>query len=279
MDTTNPQLRLQYASESISSALAAGVDTLSNFGARLAETIPDIISGFKELVTSSGEIKEIKLTSDQRAFLKLLDQHSYAELRYIKGYVPEGFNGKFDQLFDVLTQAVAYCSTIDERVLSPYVTFLASFANGGDAIKSLDSKEHMNAEFKKIRANLDSDYASMFIRSNSARAPYGTLVDRNADWKDVLVKANSVENAMRSLNRTTISDQCRKAETYLDLIERKLSNGQLHNATPEVCKALAEGAEQAANAVAYVSVVYYRVLAAFNSVDQTINEVRRVVKA
>jgi hypothetical protein len=270
MDTTNPQLRLQYASESISTALAAGVDSLSNFGARLSEVIPDVISGFKELVTS---------TSDQRAFLKLLEQHSYAELRYIKGYVPEGFNGKFDQLFDVLAQAVKHCATVNERVLSPYVTFLASFANGGDAIKSLDSKEHINAEFKKIRANLDADYACLFIQSNANRAQYGSLVDRNADWSSVLTKANSVENAMRSVNRSTITDQCRKAETYLDLIERKLSNGQLHNATPEVCKALAEGAEQAANEVAYVSVVYYRVLAAFNSVDQTINEVRRVVKA
>lgn len=279
MDTKTPAQELHYASESISSQLAAGVDSISEFAMRLADVMPSLISGFKGMV-GIGKLDELKgLTSDQKTFVRLMGEHSYGELRYIRGYAPEGFIGTFLQALDVLERSVAHCATIDQRVLAPYTSFLANFTNGGQYIRSMNTDELRNQKLKADREELDKEYGSLFTNSKDARVQLGSLIERNGDWADVFRRATNVHDAMQAVDRKNIAAQCRRAEVYLELIEKKIKDGKLKEATPEVCKALADGAEQVAHEVAYVSAVYYRVLEVFNSIDNTVSEVRRVIKA
>lgn len=247
----------------------------------LKDTIPGLIAGFKQLIgIDNADKSQVKnISSDQRSFLRLLEQQRFTELRYIKGFTPEGFVGKYIPLLQLLNEQINYCATLEDRALNEYVTMLAVFSSGGAAIKSLDAKELKNKELQKQRDELEKKYSEQFISSNSTRTTLDKLVDNNSDWETVFDLANTAYENVSKINRKQIEAQCTKAATYLEIIAKKIEQKQLEGATPEACRAIAEGAEQMGFEMEYISKVYYRTLVAFNSIDKTVAEIRRVVKA
>jgi hypothetical protein len=273
-----PEQQLYYARESIADAIRLGMDSAGGFSARLTDALPGLITGFRELVKFKATKPLENLSSDQRKFVRLLEDHMYGELRYIQTHVPEGFNGKYLDLLNVLEHSTANCINVEQETLAPYVTFLAGFAVGGNVVRSMDNQAAKWKAVNDDRDEINADYAKLFS-GRDTRKPYSQVVERNLDWTKIFQLSTKVHGEMKGINYAVITDSCRKAETYLELIERNIKAGKLQDATPEVCLALSEGAYQIARMIEFISITHYRVMTAFTAIDRTVEHVRSVIKA
>ena len=275
--TSTPLEDLQLASESISESIAMGLGSISHFTDKLAQWLPDIMRGLRGHEPLDRLPAMMPFTGPQKAFLALISQHSYLELREIKAFVPEGLDKPFLDYVILLHAAVQHCSRFYTDTLVPYTTFLAHLVSSPDALRSLNDQGVKNAQLAAQREGFYSHRRSLFGTQPVGRQRVAQVVERNADWSQVLNGTNSVVTQMSQIKRSAIDEQLRQANDYLDILHSKLQKGELP-ANPEVCKALADGAYQVGAELEFFSVTYYWVLALQGSLNNTMEEVQRVIK-
>ena len=276
--TTTPQEDLRYAAEDIQQAMAAGLDNFKAFAGKLSELLPGIVRAFQNADTTSKYEKFPPLKAPQSAFLNLVSQHTYLELREIKAYVPQGYQGTFLQGLQVLGEAVNRCGRLQAQVLQPYLTFLAPLLSSSEALKRPEDEA---AFFKKLNDERTDFYArhkQLFAQRTETRVKVGQVIERNADWQEVLQTLNRVSDEMDSIKRDEIDLHVKHIEDYLKIIEARLKDGLIPDVSPEVSQGLAEGAYTIACELEFFGMVYYWVLALKTAIDDTVEEIARVLR-
>jgi hypothetical protein len=275
---TTPKQDLKYASESFSQSIALGIDRLSHYGERLSQLLPDMIAGFKASPQLKGLAHIAPLSGDQKGFARLMEMHSFLEVREIKAFVPEGFQSTFLNLVTELDKSVERATQMQVRVLQPFLTQLAHLTAGGMALKSTDDMSSLHVAMAASREDLYNGYSAMFSKNdNSARRKLGLVVERNGDWTAIMQNTNALVSKMESIQRDRIDLLIKQAEDYLDIIHDKVVKGEFSEVNPEVCKALADAAYEVACELEFISITYFRVLELKGSVQNTMVEVKRVI--
>lgn len=276
---TTPKEDLQYASESISESIKLGLDSLAHFSGRLKELLPDLVHAFKGTPRTEGLPALPPLKGDAKRFVELVSKHSFLEMREIKAFVPQGLNAPFTQYLTGLEAAATRCEMMTGEILTPYVTFLAQLTALPEAARGSDDRSQYSLALRTAREDIYNEVKACFAPGSSdGRARLATVVERVADFAPVLQRTHDLVNRFEAIKRAKVDELVKQAETYLDIIHDRVQKGQLTEITPEVCKALADGAFEVACDVEFFAIAYFWVLGLKGSLENTMEEVTRVLQ-
>lgn len=273
-----PLERLQSSNESISEMMSAGIRTVGELRDKLLEALPDMIRGL-----GSSQLRDLKkierFTANQVLFTDYLKSNNYASLRLLKATTPEGMTATYMEYLDVLEAGVAHMKRITSDVLQPYVIFLAQLVSSKDAAKSYNTNAHIYTKLAENRSKIYSDMSACFSKSHDTRTTYGDVVDSNAAWAKVIVRMNKLTHEINSLRTDEVTHLMKQADDYLKIIHGYIEKEQLQEITPETSKSLSEGAYQVGLELEFYSIIYYRVLSLGNAINQTMNDLNRILSA
>jgi hypothetical protein len=247
--------------------------SLSNTLSSLTGFMPNIIRGLASN-KAALELPPTPLKKDQSKFLKLLEQFSYAELMGLKAFRPEGVKVTYLQYLSVLIPATAYLQGIQKNVTGPYLLFLAQVVSDRKAALSTRTQDTEYRRLESTRARMIAQFAALYDNNSyEAKTSIGKVVDRNADWKPVLVQCNQALECLKAVNLEEMKNQMTQCTDYLEIIHGLLKSGNLEGTSPEVVKHLANGAYCIALEFEFFAATYYRALALSGSIDNTTQHV------
>lgn len=272
--------QLRFAAESIQSFSAASVgQALSGMASKLQSLLPEMLSGIKhakEMIPADSQA--VKLPQDQRKFLELLNRVSFAEIRHLRAYVPEGFTGNLLTYSAILNVGAALSARMQDEVLQPYNVLLGTLISTADASKLNDDKALAYARHSEVREKCISGIGDFFHSGRmDSVSTVGAVMPNNAGWGQMLNQMSQMSASLGSISKDGIMHSVQVTDDYLNIIHQKLTSGQLANVTPETANALARGALELARDVEFYSVVHFRALALEASVGRTIELISKVM--
>lgn len=276
--TLTPEEKLRYASESLNDAITKGFSTLSEAATKLKGIMPGIIQGFSATKEAVVLPDIVPLDKYQKAFLSEIESVPYTELRELRAFVPEGVSVTYLEYLKTLVPVTTYLKDIQRDVTSPYLFLLAQMVSDVNANISTKSEQ---ATYEKLKSVRDEAYASLakLYEKNSYKAvtKVGSVVERNADWKDVFTQLKSCVINVESVNRESIARQVKQCTDYLEIIYQNLSKDNAKSTSQEAAQNLAAGAYEVAQQLQFFSTTYYRVLALNGSVKNTIEHIQKSI--
>ncbi len=272
-----PMEELHYAAESISSFTAVAQGAIANMSSRLHQLMPNIITGLAGVQDISQLPAVVALPSDQRRFLELVKKVSFAEVRSLRAYVPEGFSGSLVDYSLTLKQAAEFVSPLQAQLLHPFNVLLGVLLSSSDARRLTDDKALFYGRLQTEREHRIAQIGGFFHGGKESHRPISEVMSRNGDWETLLDQSRQATAMINSVDRALLSQSVKQADETLKLIAQLLEQGKLQHVTPETSRALSEGALQVAQQLEFYSVVHYRILGLNSCVQDTTALVAKVL--
>lgn len=274
--TYTPKEEFAIAQESITAMFLSSVDEMKG---KLMQVIPAVIRGFAGAQDLSGLPKFEDFSKEEREFLKHIQVTGFAELRELGAQVPEGLNSTYLEYIEVLSPTVLHLATIIPHVLQPYTVFLAELISHKSAMLSTNTKKLELDKLQKQREACYDAIGKLFYKGNTGTSSkYGKVVDRNNDWPVVFQKVQDMTRALQGVKLTQVKELTKQCADYLEVIHGRIAQDEMNEITPEVTKALADGAYQVAAELEFLSIIYYRVLALQAAVAATVSKVNEILE-
>jgi hypothetical protein len=239
---------------------------------RLTDFIPHAKAMLVKLYGYAEQVVEpiAPLTAKQAEFLTTVASRNYVNLTQMPTRVPEGLQVPYLHYLHVLAEASNNASQVVER-LSQYTIFLGSLINEHQAQLGTQFGRAYYTGLKNERDHLNEMLGTCFKPgSTKVDGTYATVVQRNADWKEVFHTLNLVSAQINNVNRRTINKKIEEAGHFLEILEKKIARGELDSITPQMTAELAEGAYEMGREVEQFVNVWYKAQALTQSVNKTI---------
>lgn len=241
-----------------------------NFSDLIHRFLPNARGIFAGLVSKfqpSGE--GIALTRDQRAFMKIVEEHKYMDLAPIVAFVPEGLNTTFMHYMNTLSAPVEHASKVQER-LTGYSTYIAMLLTNKDERFSTVDSALVYKGLEEQRATFQKDLGACFqTGSHTTDVRYGDVVERNTDWNLVFPAAAQLADKMNGVNRKILTQTLHDTVHLMDRLIEAAKRDDFKGASPTMLSELADGAYQMASECEFFATTYYRVMALTTAIDRT----------
>ena len=216
------------------------------------------------------------LTKENKKFLELVNPAPFTEMRQLRAYVPEGMSCTYLEMLDQLLESSEYLKGLYAQVVHPYSLYLARFLSDQNTALSPESKRFEYAKLEQDRdariANFTKLYKSDSYKTDTT---VGTVINRNADWNDVLAKQKTVIANLEAVDRKALKREIDQCTDYLALIADNMKkSGQ--QTRPEAAERLSLGAYQVAKEIEYFSNTYYRALSVNAAIDKTVENITNI---
>lgn len=216
------------------------------------------------------------LTKENKKFLELVNSAPFTEIRQLRAYVPEGMACTYLEILDPLLESSEYLKGLYAQVVHPYSLYLARFLSDQNTSLSPESKRFEYTKLEEARdariANFTKLYKSDSYKTEST---VGSVINRNADWNDVLLKQKAVIANLEAVDRKALKREIDQCTDYLALIADNIKrNGQ--QTRPEAAERLSLGAYQVAKEIEYFSNTYYRALGLNAAIDKTVENITNI---
>lgn len=268
-------LRIETSRVSLESFSGADVKQL------LTNTFPSIVSNVKEFFAgftpANANNPAIILSFNEAAFIKEVSTHSYLDIAPLAAFVPEGLDVTYSKYSEELMPAVAHASKILSGVMTSYSTFLSQLISNSDLKLSTQSFEKIYTELTKEREKLNVEIGKCFKRgSTKAEVTIGDVVDRNADWHNVINSADVMLKLINGVDRKALNKKINECSDLLDVILAKMNRNEFEGMSPEIIRNLSDGAYQVASELEFYSVTFYKVMAYSASISNTVEHFENV---
>jgi hypothetical protein len=247
---------------------------LSGLVNKVFPTIESGIAGFRGMFTTTPAVG---LTSNQRDFLKHIEKERYTNMMPLAAFVPEGLKVSYLEYAMALFAAAEHASHVP-AVINDFATFLASLVSNRAAIFETTSKRKQFYSLKESRDAFTKAISKCFDGTNRSEVKIENVIDRNADWAEVLKHCDTMSRAMNSVSRKELNRKIEECTELLERIGKMIQQGHFDKVSPEVVMDLSEGAYQVASELEFYSVMFYRVEALCQSVDRTMKHVEKVLQ-
>lgn len=258
-------------------ALEAEHSTSINFSDLIHRFLPNargILAGLVSRFQASEE--GIVLSRDQRAFMKVVDEHKYLDLSPIVAYVPEGLDTTYQHYANVLGAAVDHAVKV-QTLLTDYSTYIASLLTNHDVRFSNQDSSGTYKGLEAQRAQLNLELGKCFRNgSHNTEVRYGDVVERNSDWSLVFHAAAQLTDKMNGVNRKVLAKTLQDTSHLMDRLIEMAKKDDFKGASPTMLSELADGAFQLASEVEFFAVIYYRVLALSTAIDSTTKNILKL---
>lgn len=261
---------LQYASESLSSQV-------SNLGGKLLSLMPEIVTSFfsvKDGLTAPKEtlpkLREGKVRGNQEAFLRIVKDIPYSEIRELRASVPPGLSTTYLDAFGALLPATEYIMSIRGQVIEPFMNLLGQMVSDQSMTVSTKDYSKLFKAAADTRKNVLSRLDGCFKNGEKTDLTVKAVIERNSDWRAVLQANNTVVVNLDSIDLQATERQLQQCSDYLTILADRLKEGGMANISPEMTRGLSDGAYNVGLEVAMLSSVYFRALQMSQSVESTV---------
>lgn len=267
-------------------SLASRVGTT---GVLLTDAIPGFVASvqsfFQNMVKSTPDfhVIEQKLFSRNLASAGML----YTDISKISIYVPSGLSVSYLEWLGVLEKCSEATLTIEERVLDPFLTWVALLTSDDSRFTNRRVKDGLSEmNFEDLDA-LKKELGNCFSRRVKDERSYGDLLDRNKDWDDVIARANLLTEKTARIRPSVIHDKTKQLSQYLDILANHLSDpdivekfdneyGKLFNRG--IVAELANLTYQVAQEVEFFSVYVYYLESTTQAIEDSMVKIRKIAK-
>lgn len=216
------------------------------------------------------------LTKENKKFLELVNSAPFTEMRQLRAYVPEGMACTYLEILDPLLESSEYLKGLYAQVVHPYSLYLARFLSDQNTSLSPESKRFEYAKLEEARDTRIANFTKLYkADSYKTESTVGSVINRNADWNDVLLKQKAVIANLEAVDRKALKREIDQCTDYLALIADNIKrNGQ--QTRPEAAERLSLGAYQVAKEIEYFSNTYYRALGLNAAIDKTVENITNI---
>lgn len=254
--------------------------TTSDVVGLLKNVFPSIKESFDGFMARfSPNEQGLALTGTQKVFLHDVAKHNFADIGPLTAFVPEGLAVTYLEYAIVLDNAVAHCAHLMDHVLVPYSAYLAALVTNSEQKLSGQNIRLDYPAMAKERDAYNAALGSCFTPGSSrAETTLSKVVKRNADWSAVFTTVDNLVQTMNKVDRRLLKRKMDECTDLLDRISAKIKRDEFEGLNPQVLDNLADGAYQVASELEFYSVIYYKVLALTESVNQTVKHFGSVFK-
>lgn len=218
-----------------------------------------------------------QLTSDQKKFLKLVQNTPYPSMKSVKAFHPEGLKVTYLEYLHALAPVVSHVQDIQTRVVGPYMTFLTKFASGDKF--SLQAVSNMQ-EFRKSQSQRDklySDLGRCFGKEAYAgQTAVEHVIHRNNDWTEVFAKLQGAKDGVGAVDRQGIINQVNACSDLIEVIVKQFGGQSERRVSKQAAEDLHNYAFNVGKELELYSTTYYRVLALQGGVDATMTAITEI---
>lgn len=236
----------------------------------LKTTMPSLVNGFQALVnTIKPKETVMALTVKEAVLLKRVEQITYINLSDLMLPVPEGMQTKYLTYIAILEDAIEYAQGIATN-LEEFTKWVAKIIT--NASMRNDTARHDN-RWRKMQDEREVRYkaiGSCFGITNNDKLKYSKLLDRNADWHEVINRAHGLTKAINKIDRTELLKQSKHVQSLLEKVLETSKRNGFDATSPEVLASLSEGSFQIASELEFYSVVFYRTSTFLNRLEVAI---------
>jgi hypothetical protein len=251
---------------------------LPNAFERLTSLLPIAVKSFQSMMglMSTDAPAANPLTSAQAKFTKTVANRNYLNLSQMPARVPEGMKGTYLAYLHILSEASTHASQIVDK-LSAYTLFLGTLINEHGAELNTKFNRSMYSGMAAERDDRTRMLGTVHQPgSTKADTVYSAVVERNADWQAIFEALNLVTSQINGVNKRTINKKVEEASHYLQIIETKVSRGELAHISPQMVAELADGAFQMGKEVEYFVAIWYKVQAITEAINATVTTLNSV---
>ena len=248
-----------------------------NFSDLIHRFLPNARGVFSGLVAKFAPDSEgIVLSRDQRAFMRVVEEHKYMDLAPIVAFVPEGLETTYLHYMNALNPVAEHVIMIQER-LAAYSTYIAMLLTNKDERFSTVDSAIVYKGLEEQRATFNKDLGSCFqTGSHETDVRYGDVVERNNDWTLVFHSGAQLSDKLNGVNRKVLVKTLQDTVHLMDRLIEAAKKDDFKGASPTMLSELADGAYQMASEVEFFATVYYRVMALTASIDRTTKNVLKL---
>lgn len=236
----------------------------------LKTTMPSIVNGFQALINTIKPKETVLLLTIKEALLfDRVEKITYINLADLQLPVPEGMQAKYLTYIAILEDAVDYCQGISAN-LEEFTKWVAKIIT--NASMRADTARHDN-RWRKMQDEREVRYkaiGSCFGPTVNATLKYSKLLDRNADWKEVINRAKGITNNINKINRASLLKEAKHVQSLLEKVLETSKRNGFDATAPEVLASLSEGSFQIASELEFYSVVFYRVSTFMNRLEAAV---------
>ena len=236
----------------------------------LKTTMPSLVNGFQALVnTIKPKETVMALTVKEAVLLKRVEQITYINLADLMLPVPEGMQTKYLTYIAILEDAIEYAQGIAAN-LEEFTKWVAKIIT--NASMRNDTARHDN-RWRKMQDEREVRYkaiGSCFGTINNDKLKYSKLLDRNADWHEVINRTHGLTKAINKIDRTELLKQSKHVQSLLEKVLETSKRNGFDATSPEVLASLSEGSFQIASELEFYSVVFYRTSTFLNRLEAAI---------
>lgn len=236
----------------------------------LKTTMPSLVNGFQALVnTIKPKETVMALTVKEAVLLNRVEQITYINLSDLMLPVPEGMQTKYLTYIVILEDAIEYAQGIAAN-LEEFTKWVAKIIT--NASMRNDTARHDN-RWRKMQDEREVRYkaiGSCFGTTNNDKLKYSKLLDRNADWHEVINRAHGLTKAINKIDRTELLKQSKHVQSLLEKVLETSKRNGFDATSPEVLASLSEGSFQIASELEFYSVVFYRTSTFLNRLEAAI---------
>ena len=236
----------------------------------LKTTMPSLVNGFQALVnTIKPKETVMALTVKEAVLLNRVEKITYINLADLMLPVPEGMQTKYLTYIAILEDAIEYAQGIAAN-LEEFTKWVAKIIT--NASMRNDTARHDN-RWRKMQDEREVRYkaiGSCFGTTNNDKLKYSKLLDRNADWHEVINRAHGLTKAINKIDRTELLKQSKHVQSLLEKVLETSKRNGFDATSPEVLASLSEGSFQIASELEFYSVVFYRTSTFLNRLEAAI---------
>lgn len=259
------------ALEALCSTAAVEAFSLRAVANRAADIIPNLSHAFSEVLSEhKGDKYDLRPLSLNMVVLeKALNGANYLEVGKLNVYVPQGFTGNFKDYLGVLSQALIFTNSIQERMLkfNQLVSALISDKNSRQSTKDLSTATSgMEQEREGVRTQL-----AKFVKegSRSDRANLQDAYRSLSEIKECAFLTADILDAANHLALAEVEKMTQDAAELLKALGEQAVEGKVEGMSPEAYRSLSSATLTMARDVELHSLLMFAVYQVKKSVEHT----------
>lgn len=237
---------------------------------------PAVVDTFQSFIHNIRPSDQaLSLAPSHRDFLKALPRHSYTDLTALIAYQPEGLAVPYLEYAEALLQAAEHAGTIMET-LNPYSVYLAQLITNPDLKLSTNSRDKEFKFLEQERDKLNNQLGACFKKgSTKAETTYGAVIQRNKDWDDIFMRLEAISRNVNGVDRKVLLKKIEECSSHLDVIIKKIGQGDMEGVANQTVMNLSNGAYQIACELEFFSVVYFKSEVLLAAVHKTLDHFKK----
>lgn len=254
---------------------------ISDVAGLLKRVFPSVTEGITSFVGRfSPNEPGVSLTSDQSFLLRELPKHNYLDVADLTAYKPAGLAVPLIDYVEALKPAAERAAETFHKYLPGYTMILSRLINDESFQLASSDLTRDFANLEKEREKLYKNIGDCFKKGDTGTTTtYEKLVKRNGDWKEVIAFTEHMTNTMNKVDRKLLNKKIEETVELLSVLAAKIERGELQKVSPQVVKALSEGAYQLGAELEFFSVVYYRLMELTGTMNQTMEHFKKSMTA